>query len=734
MRTARALPVVLLGAAGLAVLALLGVTDLASLQAALGLGGPATVPAPESLGSADEADVASEVPALAAAGRRPSHPDATMRGGADDGDAARAPVPIVALEGVVLRADGRPAVGARVELVGPDGVRHGVLADAEGRFRAEVAPGRYDVLVRAGFDGWAFLADVWVDGRPLANALELSTAVTVRVEAQLDGQALSGAPARLRWTPPAGGAPRGVADGVTDRDGVLEAEGMPPGTYVVEVDAAPGLTGVRSLEIHANATVPVRFPALGRWTGRVVDAVDRTPLPASVTLTVNVEGGYARGAVVADARGVFEVVVPRGVPRHVLVEHEGHVPFPAERREAQPTLAALGALRRDDVLHDVELRRGLSLAGVVRLADTLEPVEGVALDVVPQDGRVAAELGAAPRRVTSGPDGAYEVRGVFPGTWVATVASEGWYPDGEAKVRISATTPGGGSGGAIPRLDVRVRGAGRIVGRVVRDGGLPVAGARVWLVGGGGVVRAARAGGRPLEALTGPEGGFVLLDVPPATPVRVRAALGDLEAVPSPSFRLLDGAPPAIVLTLSATGAIGGRVADLETRDPVAGARVRLEAVGEPGGRGTRTTTSDAEGRYEVKGLIPGEWKATPEKRGAYLPSTGATTRLEPGTARVDLPLLLDPGLSVSGVVVDGAGARVANARLTLSGTEDGTDAGPAKPGGVRQVGRSGADGAFRFVALRPGAYALEARFGPARGRVDHLRGGERAVVVTLTR
>ncbi len=202
----------------------------------------------------------------------------------------------------------------------------------------------------------------------------------------------------------------------------------------------------------------------------------------------------------------------------------------------------------------------------------------------------------------TGEDGAYVARGVAPGGWSATVTTPGWYLEGPTRVRVQGPDASGRVADA--RLDLVVRGAGTVSGRVTRADGSPVSRARVWLMGGGGVVRSVRQAGRVLETVTGSDGGFALDDVPPAEWVRVRAALGDDEATPSAAFRLRDGVPPPFVLILAATGTIRGRVLDLVTRDPVAGARVRLDATGEPAGRGERLGARG--GRRDVRGPGPG--------------------------------------------------------------------------------------------------------------------------------
>jgi|GEM_PF-3116617 len=732
MRASRLLPALALLAAMIAVLFLVGVLDVEAVRGALGLrGGPDVVP-PDAI-EAPATDARPGAPGLAAAGRpRRTPEELAAEARAATAAAAGAPNVIapVGLDGEVVRGDGRPAAGAKVTLVAADDTTFTAVVGGDGAFRVEAPPGRYDLFVRGGPDGALFLADVGVDGRPLPGTLELAPAVALRVEASLDGRPLEGAATRLRWAPEGGAVPRVVVEGATDRDGVFEGDAVPPGRYAVEVDAAPGVTALRTVDALQPTTVVVKFPPLGRWTGRVTDAASGVPLAANVVLLVGLEdGATARASATADGAGVFVVLAPRGPARQVYVEAEGYAPFPSARGEANAVVAALGALRREDVVRDVALRRGSAIVGVVTHVESKAPVAGLAIELRPEGFRPPAEVGTGGRTGTTGDDGAYAARGVAPGGWNATVTTPGWYLEGPTRVRVQGPDASGRVADA--RLDLVVRGAGVVSGRVTRADGSPVARARVWLVGGGGVVRSVRQAGRVLETVTGSDGGFALDDVPPAEWVRVRAALGDDEATPSAAFRLRDGAPPPLVLILAATGTIEGRVFDLVTRDPVAGARVRLDATGEPAGRGGLSVLAAADGTYLAAGLVPGSWRVTPEKRGLYLSSAGTEVALAPGVPKLDVPLTLDPGLTIAGLVLDAAGAPLAGARVTLGGRED---VGQPPPTVNRNV-RAAADGSFRHVALRSGVYALEVRTGGAvRARLEGLRGGERTLLVRVTR
>jgi hypothetical protein len=171
-------------------------------------------------------------------------------------------------------------------------------------------------------------------------------------------------------------------------------------------------------------------------------------------------------------------------------------------------------------------------------------------------------------------------------------------------------------------------------------------------------------------------------------------------------------------------------VIDLITRAPVANARVRIDPVGDPAGRGGRVTTANAEGRFEVGGLLPGGWRLTPDlRRAEYLPGAPRDVELYADLRDVIVELTLDPGRIVAGTVLDAAGVPLAGVRLTLAGTPDGGVG--TKP--IERRAGTDREGRFRIAALTSGAYALTAaKRGFAPAEVRSLRGGEERLILRL--
>ena len=170
-----------------------------------------------------------------------------------------------------------------------------------------------------------------------------------------------------------------------------------------------------------------------------------------------------------------------------------------------------------------------------------------------------------------------------------------------------------------------------------------------------------------------------------------------------------------------------GRVTDLRTGAPVAGADVNVNSVGDPPSRGRGNATTDGDGRYEITNRIPVRWRAVANRKRDYLPGEPKEFDLMAGTSPFTADLVLDPGLPIAGIVTDEAGTALAGVKLVLSGVEDGAAAGAT----VTRNAGTGADGAFHWTALRTGRYTLTlSRKGsmtlslPLRGGEDRLRLG----------
>lgn len=117
---------------------------------------------------------------------------------------------------------------------------------------------------------------------------------------------------------------------------------------------------------------------------------------------------------------------------------------------------------------------------------------------------------------------------------------------------------------------------------------------------------------------------------------------------------------PASFATIENPGEIRGRVLDVETRMPIAGAAVNLD--------GTRTTTSAADGTFLFAGLPEGGYSLQATAAGyaeSYSNLSSKRLRLGPGD-RLTRTLLLLPPLRLEGRIADHAGAPVRGVRVHI--------------------------------------------------------------------
>jgi len=310
------------------------------------------------------------------------------------------------------------------------------------------------------------------------------------------------------------------------------------------------------------------------------------------------------------------------------------------------------------------------------------------------------------REATTGEDGRYEITGL----------------DAAYKYDVRASLPPGGpedllpGKGPAPKLqpgaiaeakDVALKRAGRLEGTTRGPDGRPLAGVRVTLGGGGGIMRFDGPGDEEGEmsggiavrrsvsvaavAPGGPEGDA---DGPSFSPFGGKSTKSDeagrfvFERVAAGRHELEGAAKGLRAAKLEVTLAEGEAKRDCELRlaeglavsvrvsddqgAPVAGATVRAQAgFGPMPGRGGSATT-DAQGLARLEGLSSSELTLQVQADGfaAYVADV-ALGAGDPATARV---VILEPGASVTGRLVDGAGAPVTKGFVMLEPLVHGGD------------------------------------------------------------
>ncbi len=361
----------------------------------------------------------------------------------------------------------------------------------------------------------------------------------------------------------------------------------------------------------------------------------------------------------------------------------------------------------------IALESGNGLSGRVTNESSGRGVSGLTLRFRPRRGAVLEA------RTDEG--GRYAIDNLNPDRYEISIRDDLWYPAEGQKLNVDV--PAGPQ--VAVTLDVRVQPARAISGTVVLADSSGVNGARVWIVGGGRVVRSVRDAGRELETFSNAAGQWQIRDVPPNLAVFARAALGTAEA--TPVFVAAERASAQdITLRLAPTGVVTGMVVDLITRDPIPGARVEARPM-QGDGRTGHSLQTDAQGRYVLEGLLAGEWQLRASKNG-YLEGEPESITLRAGADEVRADLRVDPGEIFAGRVIGPDGKPLSGARVMVYGTDE--EGKKLKP----QSASTRSDGLFRLTGFpHRGLYELRVDKGGYQAAfLKAMRGGSAALSISM--
>jgi protocatechuate 3,4-dioxygenase beta subunit len=665
----------------------------------------------------------------------------------------------VQVKGVVIDADGAPAPGVTVRLVGRAG---GAAVDV-----TTVADGAFAItsLAEGSYRAYAFREDraspaAPVDrlGRgpflPVVLVLQPAAVIAGRV---IDARDTRGVAAEVTLIADDPDEPPRSARSAAD--GSFRIEGVPLARWTADA-FAPGYISADAVRFEAAADYApvIALERGGVVTGRVIDG-DRRAIAGAIVVAHPLGGGdeVSESAVARRSAGETSAAPTVGwqggmvtatglqfIPRGELGVVVGPLPFPPAAgtgavRVAAPVAVAAAALPPLPVAPELVSRFRTDPDGTFRVAglspgryriaathpdfadggsrplDVALGQEHTGIDIVlsagltlagqvTDDGGVAvagatvqarARAGGSPRQAVTGPDGRYSL-GPLPAAFQVQVSAAGY---GTAARDIAATL----GRAALTREEnfILTRADAVLEGRLTDSTGFAVRGATLRVAGGPGTAAPAHTDDSGRFRLAGLPAGRYLLRVEhpdyPVAELEARTGIGNS-------------------LEVDFGGRLSGLVRDRSTSAPIAGAAVVLR-----GPRGARVeTTAGATGEVAAGPLHAGRWTVEATARGYARAATTvevtAGRRPEYVTAR-DVRIDLLRSATLAGTVRDQNGERVAGAQIT---------AGAA-------TATSDEQGRFRMTDAPSGALHIEVRKGTARGSHSiNLSPGEEAVTLEL--
>lgn len=575
------------------------------------------------------------------------------------------------VRGVVVREDGAPVAGARVQAAtdGLRGMDTSVVTEANGAFViAEVAPGEVRIVVNK--------HEEMIQEEKIVTAPASNVRIVIPPAGRLRGTVVH---ARTRQPLPRfnvalrrrddaeGRRPMQVVQKeFTDPSGSFAFESLPTGELDVSVVAEGYIPSIRKkVEIRKSDETVVEILADpgASISGRVTDESGAAVADASVMVEVREERGgleerFGPPMSPSDEQGEYALKGIRPGRLTIVVRKQGFVPW---RRDVDA---------EGDSRLDVTLSRGSTLRGVVTRRGA--PVEGadviahsVAFNVEGQGDQTDAR-------------GEFEISGLAPTLYTVVAMKEGV---GQAQLKELDVRSAG-------RLAIELEssGHGTVIGRV---SGLPPGFTERYQMR---IVGAATEEGYEQGGIEA-DGSFRIENAPAGT-LRVRAHLQGERESRSSDERVVELAPGGEVrveLTFGENVTVRGRV----TREgaPLGGASIFFSLLNSDVGASTAT---DASGAYEIALARPGAYLVGVHGRELNAGYQARHTIEGSTTLDIDVTEIVLAG----SVVSSDDGAAIAGARVALV------------PGGGTTpfyTGESVTDeeGEFRFIVSTTGDYRL---------------------------
>jgi len=396
-----------------------------------------------------------------------------------DRSAARQPLQVVLparrrLAGHVFLADGRPAAGARIRLLGlesSEASKRRVTADDDGRFEIDRIQARRPYRLAAWHpEGTPALLERQPDADPAPFEIRLAPRNGIRgLVRRADGGAAPFAVLRLEQDDPGLVRAAGLREALrADDQGRFQIRAVPPGTWKLGAAFFEEAAGPVEVVVVAGQETELTLELEGRASieGQLTDTLGQPLSPGIVRANPAADparpGQSAEAALAeieVDAAGRFRFdLLPPGRPIELLASSPGYedqvVAIPLPERSG-PVVIRMQAL--------------LALEGQVRDSESGAALERFSLTVewTGADGRARER-----KRAFVGARGSFRFEGLEEGEVELTVQSDGYFRFGPETVMVQP--------GAIPLL-IQLYPAAELEGRLLDDRGRPIAGTLVFL-------------------------------------------------------------------------------------------------------------------------------------------------------------------------------------------------------------------------------------------------------------
>lgn len=632
---------------------------------------------------------------------------------------------------------------ALVRWEGGDAESRWVETGVDGSFRlADLPKRRGTVVADGGEDGFAEAGGAMPGS---AEPLVLSLAPPAILEGRtLDASTLKPV-SRVRLEVASG---FGRFTARTGPDGRYRVRGLRPGSATVRAEEPRHVPWTRHsvpVEKGATRTLDVLLTRGATLSGRVVDEDGRPVAGAGVSLlsssessldaAVRLWGEASRLRTRPD--GSFTATrLPPGENQRLSVQH------PEFERGTVGGISLVAGGTRSGVV--VTIRRGVVLTGRVSDPDG-NPIAGAevsagrSFSVRSSSGgsltRVRVEMMEAPRTARSGGDGAFELRGLAPGSVSVTVKAPGRATETVDPVLLER--------GARPDpVEIVLEPGATISGRIVRRTGEGASGYFV-------LAQNPRkpSGGRGSTSATPEADGTFRIEGLRAGETYDLQLFGTSAGFgPGPRKAGILAPADGVEWVVEGTGRIGGSAVDAKTGQPLGAFEVSYQAdrpgmggvfrVGRggsrsTGGAGEARLVESPDGRFALEEVPSGKWQVVVTAKG-YQVGRAAGVVVEDATTTDGVEVRVAPGSVLRGIVKDARSRRgVPDARVRVRG-ETGDAASSQGSGGLF----TDVEGRFEAEGLAPGKVTVTAEHADYTARTESavLAEGGSSVEIALSR